>query len=198
MSKATSKQSAPEQIATIANLTTFHDVIQTMRILKVASCPTSSGKSTLTYHVGSTSDNEIHFRITGNTGGGLFSPEWVSLSAIQPAFEQAPFPLTSYPLINLYQGKSTNTPAFLMAALKNEGLVRNLEGKVRGYEILDSKPFMDEVNELIANGVNLKVTEIAANYKTSVAINKSAPVVKQTSTVKTKKTKSSIEANSIR
>ncbi|MGB2832940.1 MAG: hypothetical protein WBC07_08285 [Methylotenera sp.] len=172
--------------------------VPSMRILKVASCPTSSGKATLTYHIGCTTDKDIQFRVVANTGGGLFSPEWVSLSAIQPAFEQAPFPLTSYPLIKLYQGKSTNTPAFLMAALKHEGLVRNLEGKIRGYEILDSKAFMDEVNMLIATGVNLKVAEIAANYKTSVAINKSAAPVKPALTTQTKKTKSSIEANSIR
>ena len=88
-----------------------------MRILKVASCPTSSGKANLTYHIGCTADKDIQFRVIANTGGGLFSPEWISLSAIQPAFEQAPFPLTSFPLINLYQGKSTNTPAFLMVAL---------------------------------------------------------------------------------
>ena len=145
----------------------------TMRILKIASCPTSSGKATLTYHIGCTTDKDIQFRVTANTGGGLFSPEWVSLSAIQPAFEQAPFPLTSFQLIKLYQGKSTNTPAFLMTVLKKEGLVSNLEGKIRGYEILDSKPFIDEVNALMASDIDLKATNIPANYKTSVALNKS-------------------------
>jgi hypothetical protein len=175
----------------------FNNITPAMRILKVASCPTSSGKTTLTYHIGCTTDNEIHFRVTGNTGGGLFSPEWVSFSAIQPALEQAALPLTSFPLIKLYQGKSTNTPAFLMAVLRSEGLVRNLEGKVRGYEIVDSKSFMTEVNGLMAAGVNLKVAEIAANYKTSVAINKSAPVIKPVSTSKFKKVKQTIEANSV-
>jgi hypothetical protein len=151
MSKATSKQSSAVQNITnleVTNLVTFNDVVLSIRILKVASCPTSSGKSTLTYHVGCTSDNEIHFRITGNTGGGFFSPEWVSYSEIQPAMEKATLPLTSFPFIKPYQGKSTNTPAFLMAAIKNEGLVRNLEGKIRGYELLDNKPFMDEMNGL--------------------------------------------------
>ena len=150
------------------------NLVTSMRILKVASCPTISGKATLTYHIGCTTENEIQFRVVVNTGGGLFSPEWISLSAIQPAFEQAPLPLTSFPLIKLYQGKSTNTPAFLMAVLKNEGLIRNFEGKIRGYEILDSTPFMDEVNELIASDVDLKAANITANYKTSVALNKSA------------------------
>lgn len=170
------------------------NLVTSMRIIKVASCPTSSDKATLTYHIGCTTDNDIQFRVVANTGGGLFSPEWVSLSAIQPAFEQAPFPLTSFPLIKLYQGKSTNTPAFLMAALKNEGLVRNLEGKVRGYEIIDSKAFMSEMNALMASDVDLKVANIPANYKTSVAINKSAaPITKSATSIKVKKSPSLIE-----
>ena len=170
------------------------NLVTTMRILKVATCPSSSGKATLTYHIGCTTDNDIQFRVIANTGGGLFSPEWISLSAIQPAFEQAPFPLTSFPLINLYQGKSTNTPAFLMAVLKNEGLVRNLEGKIRGYEILDSKAFIDEMNALIASDIVLKAANIPANYKTSVALNKPAKSIAKTATpIKAKKSPLLIE-----
>jgi len=168
--------------------------VPSMRVLKVATCPSNSGKGTLTYHIGCTADQEICFRVTGNTGGGLFSPEWISLSAIQPAFEQAPFPLTSYPLIKLYQGKSTNTPAFLMAALKSEGLVRNLEGKIRGYEITDSKTFIDEMNALMASDIDLKVANISADYKTSYAINKKAvPITKSAKPIKVKKPSHSIE-----
>ena len=171
------------------------NIVTIMRILKVATCPTSSGKTTLTYHIGCTTDKDIQFRVVANTGGGLFSPEWISLSAIQPAFEQAPFPLTSYPLINLYQGKSTNTPAFLMAVLKNEGLVRNLEGKIRGYEILDAKPFLEEMNALMATDIDLKTANIPANYKTSVALNKPAkPITNSAKSIKTKKPASTIEA----
>lgn len=178
------------------NSNTANIINQSMRILKVASCPTSSGKATLTYHIACTTDNEIHFRVTANTGGGLFSPEWVSLSAIQPALEKATIPLTSFPLIKLYQGKSTNTPAFLMAVLKNEGLVRNLEGKIRGYEILDSKAFMDAIHTLIASDVDIKVATISANYKTSVAINKSAaPITKSAPSIKVKKSSPAIEAS---
>jgi hypothetical protein len=88
-----------------------------------------------------------------------------------------------------------------MAAIKNEGLVRNLEGKIRGYELLDSKPFMDEMKELIAAGVNLKVVEIDANYKTSYAINKAKTPINKTKealTTKTQKIKGAISANSTR
>ena len=170
------------------------NLVTTMRILKIASCLTSSGKATLNYHIGCTKDKDIQFRLIANTGGGLFSPEWISLSAIQPAFAQAPLPLTSFPLINLYQGKSTNTPAFLMAALKNEGLVRNLEGKIRGYDILDSKAFIDEMNALMASDIDLKVANIPANYKTSVALNKPDKTITKSATpIKNKKPPPPIE-----
>ncbi len=152
--------------------------VNSMRVLKAASCPAASGKTTLTYHVGCNANNDIQLRVIGNTGGGYFSAEWVAFNAIQPALAQAPLPLTSFPLIKLYQGKSTNTPGFLMAVLRSEGLVRNLEGKIRGYELLDSGAFMTEMNALIAAGVNLNVASIPANYKTSIAINLSAPSTK--------------------
>ena len=172
------------------------NLVTTMRILKVATCPTSSGKATLTYHIGCTTDKDIQFRVVTNTGGGLFSPEWISLSAIQPAFEQAPFPLTSFPLIKLYQGKSTNTPAFLMAVLKSEGLVRNLEGKIRGYEFLDSKSFIEEMNALITSDIDLKIANIPANYKTSVALSKSdKSTTKSATPIKVKNSPAPIETS---
>ena len=130
--------------------------VTAMRIIKVATCLNNSGKATLTYHIGCTSDKDIQFRVIANTGGGLFSPEWISLPAIQIAFEKAAVPLTSFPLIQLYKGKSTNTPAFLMAVLKQEGLVRNLEGNIRSYETVESKVFMDEMQTLTATDIDLK------------------------------------------
>ena len=148
--------------------------VTAMRIIKVATCLNNSGKATLSYHIGCNTDNDIQFRVIANTGGGLFSPEWISLSAIQVAFKKAAVPLTSFPLIHLYKGKSTNTPAFLMAVLKHKGLVRNLEGNIRGHETVESKAFMEEMQALIATDIDLK-------HVTPTTIKKSA------STIPTKK-----------
>lgn len=52
-----------------------------VRILSVQSCPTISGKSKLTYHLG-VADSEIQIRLYANSGGGFFSKEWISLKAI--------------------------------------------------------------------------------------------------------------------
>ena len=65
------------------------NIVPTIRIIKITSCPSSSGKTTLTYHIGCTTDKDIQFRVVANTGGGLFSPEWISLLAIQPALSNS-------------------------------------------------------------------------------------------------------------
>jgi len=55
--------------------------VPTMRALIVASCPSNSGKGTLTYHIGCTANKEIYFRVTGrDAAGDLFSPECDLLS----------------------------------------------------------------------------------------------------------------------
>jgi hypothetical protein len=74
-----------------------------------------------------------------------------------------------------------------------KGLVRNLEGKLRGCELLVIKPFMDEMKEFIAAEVNLKLAKIAANYKTSYAINKSETPIKPALTSKIQKIKGPFE-----
>ncbi|MDI1362698.1 MAG: hypothetical protein PSU72_11565, partial [Methylotenera sp.] len=145
--------------ATTSNATPSNSTLS-MRILKIESCPTCSGKATLTYHFGSTKDNQVHIRIVVNSGGGFFSEEWVSLKATLEALDKAPHPITAIPFINLFIGKSVNTPGFLLAVLKHEGIVKLLEGKVRGYEKLDSEAFMAEVHKLVSSDVDLKYVPV--------------------------------------
>lgn len=129
---------------------------QVTRIIKIATCPTCSGKATLTYYFGCSDDKLTYVRIVSNSGGGFFSEEWVGVAAILTELDQAKFPVTSFPLIKLFSGKSVNTPGFLLAVLKHEGLVKRLEGKIRGYEKLDPTPFMLELDKLVSSDVNLK------------------------------------------
>ncbi|MDP2153856.1 MAG: hypothetical protein Q8J66_09385 [Methylotenera sp.] len=137
---------------------------QVSRIIKIATCPTCSGKATLTYHFGCSDEKQVYIRVVANSGGGFFSEEWVKLSDIQTALDGAPFPVTSFPLIKLFIGKSVNTPGFLLAVLKCEGLVKLLEGKIRGYEKLDLAPFMIELEKLVSSDLNLK-PELAPTIK---------------------------------
>ncbi len=127
-----------------------------LRIIKIAFCPTCSGKAELTYHLGCNQDNQVYIRIVVNTGGGFFSEEWVALEATLETLDKAPHPITAVPFISLFKGKSVNTPGFLLAVLKHEGLVKLLQGKVRGYEKLSTEAFMAEVNKLVSSDVDLK------------------------------------------
>ena len=132
-----------------------------IRILKVATCPSLSGKSTLTYHIGCNEKSRILFRIADNTGGGFFSKEWIALDTILNIFDQQPDnkPIVSLLLYPLFQGKSLNTPAFLLAVLKQEVLVCQLQDHPKHYERLPSDTFMTEIEKLIQSKVDLKTDD---------------------------------------
>lgn len=132
-----------------------------IRILKVSSCSSLSGKSTLTYQVGCNAESNICFRVTDNTGGGFFNDEWVAFDAIQQAFDNQPKsrPIVSHILLALFEGRSLNSPAFLLAVLQAEGLVKPLGEKKRGYERTDPAEFMAEIKKRMSSHANAKGDE---------------------------------------
>ena len=124
-----------------------------VRVLKTATCASTSGKSKLTYEVGSTPDSEVHLRITANTGSGAISQNWVSFRAIRDALKCVlPGDISSGHMHPLYAGKSVNTRAFLLAALISEGLVRPSTTKRRCYECSDDAAFEAAINAWNADG----------------------------------------------
>lgn len=156
-----------------------------VRIVKIGTCPSLSGKSTLTYHLGCTDKAEIQIRVVANSGGGFFSPEWIALNTVQKVFARIPSdrPITSFPLQQLFRGKSVNTPSFLMAVLKQEGLVVPMQDKQRRFESVDPAAFMAMVKGLNASAVDLTVddTKIAGKVEVKKAAAKPkvvAPVKK--------------------
>lgn len=128
-----------------------------IRVLKLGSCPTLSGKGKLEYLVGHEVDGDIFFRISSNSGGGYFSGDWVKLKVIQEALEKASKPLTSSALSVLYLGKSVNTPSFLFAALKQEGLVATDPENPRTYVAVSPDAFMSEMTKLIEAGTDIRM-----------------------------------------
>ena len=60
-----------------------------MRILRVGTCPSLSGRSELTYHVGCNDRNAIHFRLWGNTAAGMFSNTWFSMVEVSKLLSAA-------------------------------------------------------------------------------------------------------------
>lgn len=134
-----------------------------MRILKVSACPSLSGRSELTYHIGCNAEGEIQFRIVSNSGSGQFNTDAVSFNQIAKLLTEHPAekPLTSSVLFPLYRGKSKNSPAFLFAALKAELIVLAGSTKDAGYTISDVEVFRHEMNVLIAS--NASIADMAAD-----------------------------------
>lgn len=126
-----------------------------MRIVRIGECASLSGRSTLTYHIGCRqSDSEVHIRLFDNSAMGYFCKDWTPLASLQVLFESTDF--TSGDVQHLlFEGKSINSGAFLVAALRNEGLIRTTTGTLRRYEPLDPTEWQLEILALIESGVSL-------------------------------------------
>jgi len=123
----------------------------TVRVLKNGTCPNLSGKSTLSYRIGVDESGEIMLRITGNSNPGYFNNEWVRYSAVQDLLAKGDQgkAITSFVLTPLFRGKSTNSPSFLFAVLKQEGLVKLSESKRRCYDRCSDAAFLGNIQKLI-------------------------------------------------
>lgn len=83
---------------------------------------------TLDYEVGRHAETaEPYLRISTNSSGGHFSPEWLPITAISACFGdniQSDTAFSSRVLRGVFQhGKSTNNASFLAAVLRQEGLL---------------------------------------------------------------------------
>jgi hypothetical protein len=118
-----------------------------MEILKPAECPSLSGSSILTYRIGR-KDKEIYIALTGNSGGGHFSPDWVSLEEIYSILSSQKKPVTSGALQDLYQGKSSNNASFTAAILLSLGVLKVSPGN-KHYDLVGQTEFQKIVKGLI-------------------------------------------------
>lgn len=145
------------------------------RILKISTCPSLSGRASLTYHVGCRGEKEVCFRIWDTSGKGIFSKEWVCASDIQKvlATNESLAALTLLPLFKA--GRSVNTAGFLLAALKNEGLVELSADEAHRYVPVASKSFMEEVQALIKAGTSLDAGEVPPIKKARKGSRSAAP-----------------------
>lgn len=128
-----------------------------IRILKIGTCDTLSGRSQLTYQVGCNAESELHFRVTQNSGGGQFNADWIQLATIEKLLltHSADKPLTSRVLLPVFRSKSSNSPAFLFAAMKAESLVKAGAEKDSGYLLGEIDGFKKAMSALITAGTEL-------------------------------------------
>ena len=118
-----------------------------IRIIQESTCPSLSERSTLTYQIGCNEHNDILFRIHGNSGTGKFNREWVPSGDMLELIYESKEPFSWKVLHPLVKGKSVNTACFLLAALKNEGLLQPLD---RLYEQKSPADFQERMDKLIA------------------------------------------------
>ena len=124
--------------------------IHPKHILKTSSCKALSGNGEIGYEFSLDNKKALHIRIKSNSGGGFFSDESIPISEIERVlFSQTdPSRLTSGALQPLFRGKSVNTPAFLMAALRNEGFVKPIGELKRFHQCIDAKSFKALIKKL--------------------------------------------------
>jgi hypothetical protein len=95
----------------------------------------------------------IKIRLYANTGNGFLNQDWIPWTAIQERLEPQSGEtfFTSQVLHALFRGKSLNSPGFLMAVLKAEGVVKASTVKRRCYEPTKDAGFLAEIERLMAS-----------------------------------------------
>ena len=94
-----------------------------MKDLKTSECPSLSGLSTLSYKIGCNNDKEVCLSIVGNTGKGIFNKDWIVLEEIHSLLANQE-KVTSGSLHELFDGRSSNSAGFFLAALLKEGVLK--------------------------------------------------------------------------
>lgn len=108
---------------------TLDELVQVMRD---GQCPSVSGRSTLTYHLGHIGEREFFIRIHDNSGRGMFARDWIFAKEIEGVIS-GEGPITSSAFKELYAGRSINTGGFLMAVLLALEVLVPLPEGARGY-----------------------------------------------------------------
>lgn len=129
-----------------------------MRLLRVATCPSLSGRSQLTYHIGCNAESEVSIRVTQNSGGGQFNANWVALAVIEKLLLDHPAdkPMSARVLLPVFRSKSSNSPAFLFACCLSEGLVKKAgTEKDSGYTVGNLDAIKQAMSVLLASDIEL-------------------------------------------
>ncbi len=113
---------------------------------RIASCPSLSGKSDITYSLVLNADSSLQFQLLANSGAGRFNDDAISYGAIRELLRHYQGKeIRSSNLKSLYPQKSVNSPGFMAAALLNEGLLQPTPNKEHSYEPLDDTAWIAKV-----------------------------------------------------
>jgi hypothetical protein len=110
------------------------EVANPIEVIYQGECLSISTRSQISYAIGRhTEDGTLHLAIVGNSGGGMWCKDWASASAIQDVVV-GEGELTAKSFHVLHAGRSINTGGFVLAALKDLGLIRANAENTRLHE----------------------------------------------------------------
>jgi hypothetical protein len=154
---------------------------ESMTTIRSATCETLTRKSKLTYQIGTLPDGEVYFRIHKNSGNGFFSREWIALQDIQKTIGEIPpgKPVTAIVLSELFEGRSVNTPGFLLAVLVQEKLLIPMQGRKRSHEPVSPEEFRERIQQMVSGKGKPKAASRKKAARTSPAAKKKAQLKKK-------------------
>lgn len=115
--------------------------VDPIEVIYTGECNSLSERSILTYAIGRhAEDGTLHLAITGNSGGGMWCKDWVSASAIQDVV-LGETGLTARSARPLQEGRSINGSGFILAALKDIGLIQVNSENSRLHEHVPTTTF---------------------------------------------------------
>jgi hypothetical protein len=130
-----------------------------MKDLKTSECPSLSGKSTLTYQIGSKDGNGVHVALTGNSGKGVFNKDWINIEEIHSLLANQE-KITSGSLHGLFDGRSSNSAGFILAVLLKEGVLKVSPGN-RHYDFVSQAEYQKIIKAYTKKKTGKKVKEVS-------------------------------------
>lgn len=127
------------------------EVIDPIEVIHKGECESLSHRSTLEFEVGrSKVDGALSLRISANRGGaGMWCKDWCKASAVQ-SITIGEGELSAKSFHQLHAGRSINTGGFILAALKELGLIRANEENTRLHEHVPATTFEKVVSAHMA------------------------------------------------
>lgn len=141
-----------------------------IRVAKIGTCPSISGLSELTYHLGYEADSpqSIHLRLVGNSGNGKIHPGWLALADIEKMLSAIPAngAFKASVLAPLFRNVSANNLHFSIAVMLHCGLLKKADPPAEGYVRSVPDVLWKELTALIAAGTDLPVPAMGPSAAT--------------------------------
>ena len=117
-----------------------------------AECPSITGRSTLTFQAGRMPDQENpvpHLRIAANSGKGMACLDWAPIALIDAVIAKAGS-VTARTFDEVHPGKSINTGGFILAIVKDLGVVQPKNDNTRHHERVAGATVLQALSKRIA------------------------------------------------